>query len=118
MSSSKVVNVKVANIRPKYKNLEEWMSDSNNCYIGRGGIVFIDGCRFPKSGSIWANPFKISKTQTRDDVLKLYEEYIKKKIIDEDLHEELEKLRGKNLGCWCAPDKCHGDILLKILESL
>ena len=37
-----VVNVKVSNIRPKYKHLKEWIQDSNNVYIGRKGIVFID----------------------------------------------------------------------------
>ena len=114
---SKVVNVKVANIRPKYKNLKEWMDDPNNCYIGRSGIVFIDGSRFPKTASIWSNPFKITSTQTRDDVLKLYEAYIRKKIIDEDLYDELEYLRNKNLGCWCTPHRCHGDILIKILSE-
>jgi hypothetical protein len=25
---------------------------------------------------------------------------------------------GKNLGCWCKPEKCHGDILIKIIEEL
>lgn len=37
-----VVNVKVANIRPRYNNLAEWMADENNVYIGRKGIVFIN----------------------------------------------------------------------------
>ena len=27
-----------------------------------------------------------------------------------DLHE----LEGKTLGCWCKPEKCHGDILIKL----
>ena len=41
-----VVNVKVNCIRPKYNNLEEWMTDPNNVYIGRKGIVFINSERF------------------------------------------------------------------------
>ena len=40
---SSVVNVKVAHIRPKYNDLEEWTKDPNNVYIGRAGIVFING---------------------------------------------------------------------------
>ena len=43
-----VVNCKVANIRPKYENLQEWMEDPNNVYIGRGGIVFINNQRSQK----------------------------------------------------------------------
>jgi hypothetical protein len=31
---------------------------------------------------------------------------------------QLIKLKGKNLGCWCKPDKCHGDILLEIINKL
>jgi hypothetical protein len=30
-----------------------------------------------------------------------------------DLHE----LNGKELGCWCKPDKCHGDILIKLYNE-
>lgn len=46
-----VVNVKVAFIRPEYQNLKEWMQDNKNVYIGRKGIVFVDGKRFPNECS-------------------------------------------------------------------
>jgi hypothetical protein len=32
-----IVNCKVANIRPQYSNLQMWMADKNNVYIGRAG---------------------------------------------------------------------------------
>jgi hypothetical protein len=116
--TTKVVNVKVAFIRPLgYKNLEEWMSDHNNVYIARQGIVFIDKVRYPKKSSMWANPFKIKKDLTREDVINQYEIYIRQKIEDENLYDELEKLRGKRLGCWCKSEACHGDVLLKLLEE-
>lgn len=118
----KIVNVKVKNIRPQYENLKEWMEAPENVYIGRKGIVFIKNEagkseRFPKEDSIWANPFKISKELLREDVIQLYEEYILDKIEKENLYEELENLRNKNLGCWCYPEPCHGDVLIKILEK-
>jgi hypothetical protein len=56
-----VVNVKVKNIRPKYSTLAEWMEDSNNVYIGRCGVVFINKERFPKQSSAWANPYTVKK---------------------------------------------------------
>ena len=31
-----------------------------------------------------------------------------------DLHE----LKGKTLGCFCKPQPCHGDILIKLIEKL
>ena len=113
-----VVNCKVANIRPKYKNLQEWMEDQNNVYIGRAGIVFIDKQRFPKQSSNFANPFKIGKDGTHNEVIEKYKNYITKKL-EEDilLQEELLKMKGKNLGCWCAPEPCHGNILLELLSD-
>lgn len=112
-----VTNVKVNNIRPQYSNLKEWCEDCNNIYIGRKGVVFIDKIRFPYESSIWANPFKITKESGRDECIEQYEKYIRKKIIDENLIEELLKLKGKKIGCWCKPEKCHGDVLLKLIEE-
>jgi hypothetical protein len=119
-----VINVKVANLRksePRRENLREWMKDEENVYIGRAGIVFIDNVRFPKESSIWANPYKVGDKKgqyEREESLRLYENYIREKIKgSESMKEELLKLKGKNLGCWCKPEGCHGDILMKILEE-
>jgi len=114
---TKVVNVKVGNIRPKYDNLKEWCNDPNNVYIGRQGIVFINNERFPKQASIWANPFKVIKDD-RDDSLSKYGDYIVNKIKIENLTSELYKLKGNNLGCWCYPEKCHGDVLVKLINNI
>lgn len=119
-TSTHVVNVKVSNIKSHgYNNLLEWMSnEKDNIYIGRGRIVFIDGVRFPPTDSMWANPFKINKNQSREEVLLMYSEYIEKKLeSDNNLINELLKLKGKNLGCWCKPKCCHGDILIKMIEK-
>ena len=119
------VNVKVKFIRPTYGDLREWMEDPNNVYIGRSGVILLPDhetgkkSRFPKKNSIWANPFKISSKATRETVIKQYREYISHKIAsDPKMKLELEKLKGKTLGCWCAPEPCHGDILLELLEKV
>jgi hypothetical protein len=113
-----VINCKVCNIRPEYDNLKKWTDDKNNVYIGRKGIVFIDGVRFPKNSSIFCNPFKITKDITRDEVIEKYEEYIENLIENNiDARNELIKLKNKNLGCWCAPQKCHGDVLLRLINK-
>ena len=110
-----IINIKVKNIRPIYSNLQDWMKNPNHEYIGRCGIVFINGERFPKYGSFWQNPFFV-KDYGRDKCLVMYEQMIREKIDNEGI-EELKKLKGKVLGCWCKPDKCHGDILIKLLEE-
>lgn len=115
-----VVNVKVEYIRPKYNNLKEWTNDKNNVYIGRKGIVFIDGERFPKVDSIWANHYKINNTTTRELALLSYKNYIMN-VLENNIisYDELMKLDGKNLGCWCKhptiKTSCHGDILVELL---
>lgn len=113
-----VVNVKVAHIRPKYNNLKEWMEDENNVYIGRRGIVFVDGVRFPSKDSIWCNPYKITADRDRNKVIELYTQHLENQLKNPMMVNELLKLKGKTLGCWCKPDGCHGDILLSYIEKL
>lgn len=93
-TNTKVINVNVKNIRPKYLNLHEWILDKeSNVYIGRARVLFIDGIRYPYQDSIWANPYKITETQPREKVLELYHEYIEKKLNTEpNLIKELMKL--------------------------
>ena len=111
-----VVNCKVKFIRPQYENLQVWTRDKNNVYIGRAGVVFVNGERFPKKSSPFANPFKIGKDGDREKVIQKYEEYIIEKLNDPDLVKELINMKGKNLGCWCHPEPCHGDVLLRLIE--
>jgi hypothetical protein len=34
-----------------------------------------------------------------------------------ELLMRLPELKGKVLGCWCAPEACHGDILSELANS-
>jgi hypothetical protein len=112
-----VVNCKVKYIRPQYNNLEEWIADDNNYYIGRAGVVFINKKRYPTKPSVFANPYKVGKDGTREEVIIKYKEYITNKLEnDESLVNELILLKGKNLGCWCCPEACHGNVLLELID--
>ena len=35
-----------------------------------------------------------------------------------ELLHALHELEGKELGCWCAPDPCHGHELVRLLAEL
>ncbi len=115
-----VVNCIVSFIRPKYKNLEDWTSDPHNVYIGRGGVVFIDKVRFPKESSIWCNKYKVGTKpgeHTREDAIRLYEKDLRERLKSPEVKAEFLTLKGKNLGCWCHPEACHGDVILKLLQE-
>jgi hypothetical protein len=36
---------------------------------------------------------------------------------DEDIKIALLNLKDKNLGCWCSPEPCHGDVLIKLIKE-
>lgn len=92
----------VCNIRKKelnkngYKDLEDWKKKSNHLYIGRNLNFYVKGA----IGSKWKNPFSVKKYGR-----------------DKELYNCLEELVGKVLGCWCYPEPCHGDILIKLLDD-
>lgn len=64
--------------------------------------------------SIWGNPFVIGKDGSRDDVIAKFEAYLTTRS---DLMAQLHKLAGKDLVCWCAPARCHGDVLIKLANG-
>ena len=38
------------------------------------------------------------------------------KIGERNLYDLFE-LKDKTLGCWCYPEKCHGDVLIELVEK-
>lgn len=65
-------------------------------------------------GSIWQNPFHLNGERGRKAVLEKYRRYVES---NESLMNELHTLKGKRLGCWCAPKRCHGDVLVELLQK-
>jgi hypothetical protein len=65
--------------------------------------------------SKWGNPFAIGRDGTRDEVIEKYREYLRERL---DLVEAARReLKGKVLGCWCAPAACHGDVLAAVADG-
>jgi hypothetical protein len=116
--ASSVVNVRVSCIRPAYQTLAEWCADSGNVYIGRRGVVFVDGVRFPSVDSPFANPFKITRATPRDVVVGQYRAYFTQRVErDAGFRAAVLGLRGKVLGCWCHPEACHGDVIAAFVNQ-
>lgn len=67
--------------------------------------------------SKWGNPYRIGDTQpmgTREEAIRTYEVWLQ---TQPHLLAALSELRGKVLGCWCAPRPCHGDVLARLAEE-
>ncbi len=74
-------------------------------------------------GSKWGCPYTIIKDRptlaseivdSKEEALSKYKEYV---LTSPELMESLDELEGKVLGCFCKPEKCHGDILLELLTK-
>jgi len=80
-----------------------------NVYIGRE--MYYPKARF--SQSKWHNPYTV-KEFGLEKSLELYEKHIRN---TPELWNALHELEGKVLGCWCKPEPCHGNILIKLLKE-
>ena len=70
-------------------------------YIGRGGP--------------FGNPFPIGPGRGREVAVDQFREWIK--LQPELLRLVRQVMPGKSLGCYCAPDACHGDIYAEIANG-
>ena len=61
--------------------------------------------------SKWGNPFAVGRDGTRVQVIARYEHWVRSQP---ELIAALPELEGKTLGCWCAPNACHGDVLARL----
>jgi len=89
--------------------------DPYDVYIGRG--------------SPWGNPFRINSHTTRPQAIDKHQQWLwawlKKGneiringVNNRWVIEHISELRGKILGCYCAPLDCHGDILAELADTM
>jgi hypothetical protein len=65
--------------------------------------------------SKWGNPFRSGRDGSLQLVLAKYKLYVRR---SKTLMAALSELRGKRLGCFCAPRPCHGDMLIELIEEI
>lgn len=95
MSKTTVVNIK---------------TDEYDVYIGRPGRG---------QDGYFGNPFILMPWQKRGATLEVYRQYFYDKIkIFPEFKRRVHELKGKRLGCFCAPEPCHGDIIAEYLNNL
>ena len=88
-------------------------ADSFDVYIGRAG--------HGRDG-YFGNPFPLafgSSDEERDACIAKFKEYFLNRLeTDATFKQRVHELRGKTLGCFCKPRRCHGDIIVEYLNSL
>jgi len=88
--------------------------DIYDVYIGRG--------------SIFGNPYThlpLGKTKAgvqvknRNEAIEKYREYFYNRIEkDQEFLDAVLRLKDKILGCYCAPNACHGNVIAEFLDKL
>lgn len=77
---------------------------ANAVYIGRGGP--------------WGNPFVIGVDGDRDEVCDKFDAWIKQPE-QQTLRERAKViLAGRDLVCYCEPERCHGRTWLRIANAV
>lgn len=77
---------------PRVHNKHHRTAPDDAVYIGRG--------------SPWGNPFVIGQHGTREQVIESFGNFILPGL-------DFTQLKGKHLVCFCKPQTCHGDLLLR-----
>ncbi len=105
-----IVNIKKKPLNARgIKDFATWAQHPNCLYIGRNMSFYVPGTEASK----WKNIFE-AKKYGLDQCLVLYEAHVRN---TPELWNDLESLKGKELGCWCKPNKCHGDVLIQLLAE-
>jgi hypothetical protein len=95
------------------------MRDDYDVYIGRG--------KDPHTleWGEWGNPFShrestssmVNRANSVEEAIESYKQDLWRRLRDGRLSvEKLAALKGKRLGCWCAPGPCHGEVLAAAAE--
>jgi len=75
-------------------------------------------------GSIFGNQYEEGKDGDLDTVLRKYQIWFSSKLNNNEFRNEVEKLKGNGLGCFCRPKEgfqgrflCHGQVIWSYLEG-
>lgn len=65
--------------------------------------------------STWGNPFRIGPDGSRAEVIDSYRRHLRNS--PELIVRARKELKGKRLGCHCAPLACHAQVLAEVAEG-
>jgi Domain of unknown function (DUF4326) len=94
--------------RPERAMVVRCRRSAYDVYVGRGAC--------PETGlpGEWGNPFVMGVHGTREQVIRKFEEWL---LQQPAMMAKLPSLKGKVLGCWCSPQACHGEVLVRLSNA-
>ena len=98
-------------VRIQRRRTKGWRMPPNTVYVGRATIF---GNPFPVGNKLWRSGFEVLVSPGM--AVDLYKVYLKHRLIL--VSQIKDRLKGKNLACWCSLDqRCHADILLEVANE-
>jgi hypothetical protein len=104
---------KAVNEKPVRITLERkrgWRIPANSVKVARPGP--------------WGNPFVVTEDRSQAEAVQAFRIWLTQEYVTAGLPhrknwilENLPKLRGKHLACWCKTGPCHADVLLELANS-
>lgn len=77
--------------------------------------------RWITEDSRFANPFRpaaVDESITPARAVALYEGWFRAQLVQNDAFATaVRDLSGERLGCWCLPERCHGEVILSHLAA-
>ncbi|HEX2133304.1 MAG TPA: DUF4326 domain-containing protein [Actinophytocola sp.] len=100
----------VVNVRKggPHRRLVPWLVDAGLLtYVGHAGP------RHAWPESDFANPF-VGLRADRPEMVRRYRDWLTTRPA---LLNRVDELTGRALGCWCAPEPCHADVLAELARA-
>ena len=91
-------------------------AETYDVYVGRASSLRIG---LPEKGwdGRFGNPFVIGRDGDRDEVVRKHKAWMWARLNkDREFLRRVLALEGKALGCFCSPERCHGDNYVAFLE--
>lgn len=83
--------------------------EAYDVYIGKAG---------KGQAGTFGNPFWVNDEARRDEVIAKFKTYFLERIAgDPEFRGQVLALKGKRLGCFCVPKRCHGQVIVDFLEE-
>jgi hypothetical protein len=110
MPETKIYPIEVDDNKTKLINIRGHGAEKMDTYIGSESETY------DLDKSLFSNPFSKSE-YGREDAVKHFKLYLYRRYFeDKEFRTALHSIEGDTLGCWCYPRRCHGEVIVDLLN--